>query len=104
MSRVVDVAVMMARKLQIDLVALGKLRAAGPPKTFPAFREVRSKYREILGLIFSIQSRIDEAGSDLPPNFAQWAVRQKLSALAIFTVSGRKASVKDVSMSPPWMP
>jgi hypothetical protein len=84
-KKVADVALMMARKLQIDIVALGRLRAAGPPKTFPAFREVRGKYREILGLIFSIQSRIAEAGDDLPPNFGQWAVRQKLSALAIFT-------------------
>lgn len=75
----------MARKLTEDVAALGRQRAAGRPKTFPRFREIRSAYLDIQGLIFSIQERLEEAGKELPSNFPQWVVRQKLTAIAIFT-------------------
>jgi len=85
MSKTADIVLQMARKLQDDLALLNRTRSMGPPKTFPAFREIRNRYREIMGLIFSIESRVEEAKNDLPANFAQWVVRQKLHALAIFT-------------------
>jgi hypothetical protein len=85
MGKVADIVVQMSRKLQDDLAALGRTRGKGPPKTFPAFREIRNKYREILGLIFSIETRVAEVKNELPPNYARWVVRQKLTALAIFT-------------------
>lgn len=84
MGKVGQVVLQMSRKLQSDMTALGRMRTA-VPKTFPAFREIRNRYREVLGLIFSIESRVPEAKDDLPPNFSQWVVRQKLTALAIFT-------------------
>ena len=83
--RVANVVKQMARKLQDDIVALGRRRDAGPPKTFPQFREIRNMNRDIQGLFFSIEERIAEAGELLPPNFPQWLVRQKLNTLAIFT-------------------
>ena len=85
MSRVTDVVLRMSRKLTEDIAALGRLRAAGKPKTFPRFREIRAAYLDIQGLIFSIQERLEAAGKELPPNFPQWVTRQKLSAIAIFT-------------------
>jgi hypothetical protein len=85
MPSVVEVVIQMARKLQGDVAALGRLRGAGKPKTFPQFREIRNKHHEISGLIFSIQERLDSAKQHLPPNFAQWVLRQKLTSLAIFT-------------------
>jgi len=85
MSRVTDIVLRMARKLTEDIAALGRLRAAGKPKTFPRFREIRSAYLDIQGLVFSIQDRLEAAGKELPPNFPQWVLRQKLTAIAIFT-------------------
>lgn len=85
MPSVVEVVIQMARKLQGDVAALGRLRGAGTPKTFPQFREIRNRHHEISGLIFSIQERLDGAKQHLPPNFAQWVLRQKLTSLAIFT-------------------
>lgn len=85
MAKVVDIVLQMAKKLQSDISAFNRMRAAGPPKTFPMFREIRNKYREILGLIFSIETRLPETKDSLPSNFPQWLVRQKLNALAIFT-------------------
>lgn len=75
----------MARKLQVDIVAFGRMRAAGKPQTFPKFRDIRDRYRDIVGLIFSIEERIPYVKDELPANMAQWTVRQKLNALAIFT-------------------
>lgn len=83
--RVASIVKQMARKLQGDIVEMGKLRNGPPPKTFPQFREIRNKHREIQGLMFSIQERIVESGDLLPANFAQWLVRQKLNELASFT-------------------
>ncbi|HYH39260.1 MAG TPA: hypothetical protein VD860_13635 [Azospirillum sp.] len=83
--RVANVVKQMARKLQADIVDMGKLRNGPPPKTFPQFREIRNRHREIQGLMFSIQERIADSGDLLPPNFAQWLVRQKLNELAYFT-------------------
>ena len=83
--RVANVVKQMARKLQADIADMGRLRNGPPPKTFPQFREIRNKHREIQGLMFSIQERIVESGDLLPPNFAQWLVRQKLNELAFFT-------------------
>ncbi len=85
MSKVTDVVLRMSRKLTEDIAALGRLRAAGKPKTFPRFREIRGAYLDIQGLIFSIQERLEATGKELPPNFPQWVLRQKLSAIAIFT-------------------
>ncbi|CAO3428011.1 hypothetical protein [Azospirillum doebereinerae] len=85
MSRVTDIVLRMARKLAEDVTALGRLRAAGNPKTFPRFREIRSAYLDIQGLVFSIQDRLGAAGKELPSNFPQWVLRQKLTAIAIFT-------------------
>ncbi len=85
MSKVTDVVLRMARKLIEDIAALGRLRAAGKPRTFPRFREIRAAYLDIQGLIFSIQERLEAAGRELPSNFPQWVLRQKLSAIAIFT-------------------
>lgn len=83
--RVANIVKQMARKLQADIVNMAKLRNGPPPKTFPQFRDIRNRHREIQGLMFSIQERIEECGSLLPPNFAQWLVRQKLNELALFT-------------------
>ncbi len=83
--RAAHIVKQMARKLQGDIVEMGKRRNGPPPKTFPQFREIRNKHREIQGLMFSIQERIAESGDLLPPNFAQWLVRQKLNELASFT-------------------
>ncbi len=85
MAKVTQIVLRMARKLTDDIAILGRLRAAGRPKTFPRFREIRNAYLDIQGLVFSIQERLEEAGSELPPNFPQWVLRQKLSAIAIFT-------------------
>lgn len=85
MSKTSEIALQMSRKLQVDIADLNRRRASGAPKTFPLFRETRDKYREILGLIFSIETRAVEAKDDLPPKFPQWVVRQKLNALAMFT-------------------
>lgn len=85
MPSVADIVLQMARKLQDDVAALTRLRKAGPPKTFPQFRQIRDKHHDILGLIFSIQQRLDETNGQLPANFPQWVVRQKLNALATFT-------------------
>lgn len=85
MPSVVDVVRDMSRKLQSDLQQLARLRGAGVPKTFPRFREVRNKHHEITGLIFSIQERVDIVRDQLPAQFPQWLVRQKLNALAMFT-------------------
>lgn len=85
MAKVTDVVLQMARKLTEDIAALARLRAAGKPKTFPRFREIRSAYLDIQGLVFSIQDRLETAGKELPSNFPQWVLRQKLNAIAIFT-------------------
>ncbi len=85
MSKVATVVKQMARKLTEDLARLGRLRDAGTPKTFPIFREIRNAHLDIQGLIFSIQERIEPAGNELPPNFPQWVIRQKLNDIAIFT-------------------
>lgn len=85
MAKVTDVVLQMARKLTEDIAALGRLRAAGTPKTFPRFREIRNAHLDIQGLVFSIQERLPETGRALPENFPQWVIRQKLSAIAIFT-------------------
>lgn len=83
--RVANICKQMARKLQGDIAEMGRLRDGTPPKTFPQFREIRNKHREIQGLIFSIQERLVESGDLLPANFGQWLVRQKLNELAFFT-------------------
>jgi hypothetical protein len=75
----------MARKLTEDIAILARRRAAGRPKTFPHFRDIRNIHLDVQGLIFSIQDRLDAAAARLPPNFAQWVIRQKLTAIAIFT-------------------
>lgn len=80
-----DVVKQMARKLKSDLAAFGRVRQAGKPKTFPMFRDIRDRYRDIVGLIFSIEERIPYVKDELPDNMSQWTVRQKLNALAIFT-------------------
>lgn len=85
MSQVTTIVLRMARKLTEDIAALGRLRAAGKPKTFPRFREIRNAYLDIQGLVFSIQERLVLAGKELPDNFPQWVLRQKLNAIAIFT-------------------
>jgi len=85
MGKVAKVVLQMARKLTEDLVKLGRLRDAGKPKTFPHFREIRNAYLDVQGLIFSIQERLEAAGRELPPNFPQWVIRQKLTAIAYFT-------------------
>jgi hypothetical protein len=85
MAKVTIVVLRMARKLTEDIATLGRLRAGGKPKTFPRFREIRNAYLDIQGLIFSIQERLEEAGKELPDNFPQWVLRQKLTAIAIFT-------------------
>ena len=85
MAKVTEVVLQMARKLTEDIAALGRQRAAGKPKTFPRFREIRSAYLDIQGLVFSIQERLESAGKELPGNFPQWVLRQKLNAIAIFT-------------------
>lgn len=85
MGKVTDVVLRMARKLTEDIAALARLRAAGTPKTFPRFREIRNAHLDVQGLVFSIQERIPEAGKELPDNFPQWVIRQKLTAIAIFT-------------------
>ncbi|WP_207457926.1 hypothetical protein [Azospirillum sp. SYSU D00513] len=85
MVKVSDVVLQMARKLTEDIVRLRRRREAGKPKTFPHFRGIRDLHLDIQGLIFSIQDRIVPAGPSLPPNFAQWVIRQKLTAIAIFT-------------------
>ncbi|MBP2301321.1 hypothetical protein [Azospirillum picis] len=85
MARVTDVVLRMARKLTEDIANLGRQRAAGKPRTFPRFREIRAAYLDIQGLVFSIQEKLDAAGKELPPNFPQWVTRQKLTAIAIFT-------------------
>jgi hypothetical protein len=84
MAKVADIVLQMARKLTQDLAELRRLRQAGRPKTFPHFRDIRSLHRDIQGLIFSIQERLVEAGPQLPPNFPQWVIRQKLTAIALF--------------------
>lgn len=83
--RVANVVKQMARKLQSDIVEMRKLRDGTPPKTFPQFREIRNRHREVQGLLFSIQERLEETGDLLPANFPQWLVRQKLNELAYFT-------------------
>lgn len=85
MARDADIVLQMARKLTADVVNLRRLRDQGTPKTFPRFREIRNVYLEIQGLIFSIQERLGLAGDELPSNFPQWVIRQKLSAIAFFT-------------------
>lgn len=85
MSKVTDIVLRMARKLTEDIALLGRQRGAGNPRTFPRFREIRGIYLDIQGLVFSIQDRLDTAGKELPPNFPQWVLRQKLNAIAIFT-------------------
>lgn len=85
MAKVTIVVLRMARKLTEDIATLARLRAGGRPKTFPRFREIRNAYLDIQGLIFSIQERLGEAGKELPDNFPQWVLRQKLTAIAIFT-------------------
>lgn len=85
MAGMADVVKQMARKLQGDIVAFGRMRSTGKPKTFPLFRDIRDRYRDIVGLIISIEERIPYVKDELPANMAQWAVRQKLNALAIFT-------------------
>ncbi|WP_051340573.1 hypothetical protein [Azospirillum halopraeferens] len=83
--READIVKQMARKLVGDIVELRRLRDAGPPATFPRFREIRNKHHEIQGLIVSIADRLPLAGDLVPANFAQWLVRQKLNELALFT-------------------
>lgn len=90
MPSVSEVVFQMARKLQDDVQALTRISRSGPPKTFPEFRQIRNRHQDILGLIFSIQQRLDDAKDQLPPNFAQWVVRQKLNALAAFTEISHK--------------
>ncbi|KAA0681115.1 hypothetical protein [Roseomonas genomospecies 6] len=85
MGKVAGIVVQMARKLTDDNARLGRVRNAGKPKTFPHFREIRNAYLDIQGLVFSIQERLQEAGDDLPSNFPQWVIRQKLTAIAYFT-------------------
>ncbi|MBP2290922.1 hypothetical protein [Azospirillum rugosum] len=85
MGKVATIVLQMARKLAEDVVRLGRVRDAGKPKTFPHFREIRGAYLDIQGLIFSIQERLDVAGKELPENFPQWVIRQKLTAIAHFT-------------------
>ncbi|WP_454018146.1 hypothetical protein [Azospirillum sp. Marseille-Q6669] len=85
MGKVANIVVQMARKLTDDNARLGRVRNAGKPKTFPHFREIRNAYLDIQGLVFSIQERLQEAGDELPPNFPQWVIRQKLTAIAHFT-------------------
>ncbi len=85
MGKVAGIVVQMARKLTDDIARLGRVRNAGKPKTFPHFREIRNAYLDIQGLVFSIQERLQEAGDDLPSNFPQWVIRQKLTAIAYFT-------------------
>ncbi|GAA4253091.1 hypothetical protein GBZ26_27965 [Azospirillum formosense] len=85
MGKVANIVVQMARKLTDDNARLGRVRNAGKPKTFPHFREIRNAYLDIQGLVFSIQERLQEAGNELPPNFPQWVIRQKLTAIAHFT-------------------
>ncbi|OYD83331.1 MULTISPECIES: hypothetical protein [Azospirillum] len=85
MGKVANIVVQMARKLTDDIARLGRVRNAGKPKTFPHFREIRNAYLDIQGLVFSIQERLPETGKDLPPNFPQWVIRQKLTAIAHFT-------------------
>ena len=83
--RVANIVKQMARKLQADIADMGKLRNGPPPKTFPQFRMIRDRHREIQGLLFSIQERLEDSGDLLPSNFGQWLVRQKLNELAFFT-------------------
>lgn len=85
MSKVANIVLQMARKLADDVVRLGRVRDAGKPKTFPRFREIRNAYLDIQGLIFSIQERLEAVGDELPANFPQWVLRQKLTAIASFT-------------------
>ena len=85
MAKVANIVVQMARKLTDDIARLGRVRNAGTPKTFPHFREIRNAYLDIQGLVFSIQERLQEAGNELPANFPQWVIRQKLTAIAYFT-------------------
>ncbi|KAA0682610.1 hypothetical protein JJL56_14125 [Azospirillum sp. YIM DDC1] len=85
MGKVANIVVQMARKLTDDNARLGRVRNAGKPKTFPHFREIRNAYLDIQGLVFSIQERLQEAGNELPSNFPQWVIRQKLTAIAHFT-------------------
>lgn len=85
MASMAQVVRQMARKLQGDLVAFNRIRAAGKPKTFPQFRDIRDRYRDILGLIFSIEERVPYVKDELPANMSQWVVRQKLNGLAMFT-------------------
>ncbi|AWK87261.1 hypothetical protein [Azospirillum thermophilum] len=85
MGKVTDIVIRMARKLTEDIAALARQRDAGTPKTFPRFREIRNAHLDIQGLIFSIQERIPETGQELPENFSQWVIRQKLGDIAIFT-------------------
>ncbi|UKJ72991.1 hypothetical protein [Azospirillum brasilense] len=85
MGKVANIVVQMARKLTDDNARLGRVRNAGKPKTFPHFREIRNAYLDIQGLVFSIQERLQEAGDELPSNFPQWVIRQKLTAIAHFT-------------------
>ena len=85
MGKVANIVVQMARKLTDDNARLGRVRNAGKPKTFPHFREIRNAYLDIQGLVFSIQERLPETGNELPPNFPQWVIRQKLTAIAHFT-------------------
>lgn len=83
--RAANIVKQMARKLQGDIAEMSRLRSGPPPKTFPQFREIRNRHREVLGLLFSIQERLEESGDLLPSNFGQWVVRQKLNELACFT-------------------
>lgn len=85
MGKVANIVIQMARKLTDDNARLGRVRNAGKPKTFPHFREIRNAYLDIQGLVFSIQERLQEAGDELPSNFPQWVIRQKLTAIAHFT-------------------
>ncbi|MDQ2102496.1 hypothetical protein [Azospirillum isscasi] len=85
MGKVANIVVQMARKLTDDIARLGRVRNAGKPKTFPHFREIRNAYLDIQGLVFSVQERLQEAGDDLPSNFPQWVIRQRLTAIAYFT-------------------
>jgi len=83
--RATGIVKQMARKLQDDIVEMGKLRNGPPPKTFPQFREIRNKHRDIQALLFTIQDRLPDTGDELPASLPQWLVRQKLNELAYFT-------------------
>ncbi len=79
----------MAKKLQEDIVALGRCKADKPPVTFLEFCQIRNKHNEIQGLVFVIQEKMAWVMDLLPDNMERWLMQAKLKGVSIFVEISR---------------